>query len=208
MLCRRSLRKLPDMHRRALQPQRLILIMAGLSLSGCSIVSPAPLWELAKATGSLASMAMATNPGESSNTVYHVHDPLKELCIEFNPQAQVADIVPALQIALRQHQIESRVYESMVATEKCSVWLKYSAFIDWGQYPLSDRYKPYVSKAALTLQTARGQILSSSHYELDPMLGTSRWASTQDKLAPVVSALLSGIESKPASLPTSQKEKT
>ncbi|MBI3531362.1 MAG: cell division protein FtsI [Burkholderiales bacterium] len=198
MLCRRLLRK----------PPSLILMMAGLSLSGCSIVSPAPLWELAKATGSLASMAMATNPGESSNTVYHVHDPLKELCIEFNPQAQVADIVPALQIALRQHQIESRVYEGMVAAEKCSVWLKYSAFIDWGQYPLSDRYKPYVSKAALTLQTARGQILSSSHYELDPMLGTSRWASTQDKLAPVVSALLSGIESKPAALPTSQKEKT
>ncbi len=208
MLCRLSLRKLLGMHRRALQPQGLILIMAGLSLSGCSIVSPAPLWELAKATGSLASMAMATNPGESSNTVHHAHEPLKELCIEFNPQAQVADIVPALQIALRQHQIESRVYEGMVATEKCSVWLKYSAFIDWGQYPLSDRYKPYVSKAALTLQTARGQILSSSHYELDLMLGTSRWASTQDKLAPVVSALLSGIESKPASLPTSQKEKT
>jgi len=208
MLCRRSLRKPPVMHRRELQPQSLVLVMAGLSLSGCSIVSPAPLWELVKATGSLASMAMATTPGEPSNTVHHTHEPLKELCIEFNPQAQVADIVPALQIALRQHQIESRVYEGIVATEKCSVWLRYSAFIDWGQYPLSDRYKPYVSKAALTLQTTRGQVLSSSHYELDPVLGTSQWASTQDKLAPVVSALITGIENKPASTPTSQKEKT
>jgi hypothetical protein len=208
MLCRRSLRKPPGMYRRGIQSQGFILVVVGLSLSGCSIVSPAPLWELAKATGSLASMAMATNPGESSNTVHHAHEPLKELCIEFNPQTQVADIVPALQIALRQHQIESRVYEGIVATEKCSVWLKYSAFIDWGQYPLSDRYRSYVSKAALTLQTARGQILSSSHYELDPLLGTSRWASTQDKLAPVVSALLTGIESKPTSPSTSQKEKT
>ena len=198
----------PTAHGHTSRPLILALTLAGLSLSGCSIVSPAPLWELAKATGSLASMAMATNPGESSNTVHHAHEPLKELCIEFNPQTQVADIVPALQIALRQHQIESRVYEGIVATEKCSVWLKYSAFIDWGQYPLSDRYKPYVSKAALTLQTARGQILSSSHYELNPLLGTSRWASTQDKLAPVVSALLTGIESKPTSPSTSQKEKT
>jgi len=143
------------MHCQALQLQGLVLVMAGLSLSGCSIISPAPLWELAKATGSLASMAVATAPGESSNTVYHAHEPLKELCIEFNPQAQVADIVPALQIALRQHQIESR-----------------------------------------------------SHYELDPVLGTSKWASTQDKLTPVVSALITGIENKPASTPTSQKEKT
>lgn len=206
MLCRRSLRKPPGMPRGALRPQGLVLVLAGLALSGCSIVSPAPLWELAKATGSLASMAVATNPGEPSNTVHHPHEPIKELCIEFNPQAQVADIVPALQTALRQHQIESRVYEGIVAAEKCSVWLKYSALIDWGQYPLSDRYKPYVSKAALTLQTARGRVLSSSHYELDPVLGTSKWASTQDKLAPVVSALITGIENK--SSPASQKEPT
>lgn len=182
--------------------------MAGLSLSGCSIVSPAPLWELAKATGSLASMATATSPGEPSDTVYHAHEPIKELCIEFNPQAQVADIVPALQTALRRHQIESRVYEGVVATEKCHVWLKYSAFIDWDLHPLSDRYKPYVSKAALTLQTARGLVLSSSRYEMDPTFGSSKWASTQDKLAPVVSALITGIENKPFSNSASQEGKT
>ncbi len=208
MLRHCSPRKPPDTRRRPLQSLALVLAMAGLPLSGCSIVSPAPLWELAKATGSLASMAMATGPGEPSNTVYHAHEPLKELCIEFNPQAQVADIVPALQAALRRHQIESRVYEGVVATEKCNVWLKYSAFIDWGQYPLSDHYKPYVSKAALTLQTSRGLVLSSSHYEVDPMFGSSKWASTQNKLAPVVSALITGIENKPVSNSASQEGKT
>lgn len=205
MFRRRPQYRPPTAHKHTSRP--LILALAGLSLSGCSIVSPAPLWELAKATGSLASMAMAANPGEPSNTVHHAHEPLKALCIEFNPQAQVADIVPALQRALRQQQIESRVYEGVVAAEKCNVWLRYSASIDWGQYPLSDRYRSYVSKAALTLQTARGQVLSSSHYELDPMLGASKWASTQDKLAPVVSALITGIENKPTSTPSSQKEK-
>lgn len=208
MLRCRAPRKPPGAHRESLRPLALVLAMAGLSLSGCSIVSPMPLWELAKATGGLASMHMSNEPGEPSNTVYHTHEPLKALCIEFNPLAQVADIVPALQTALRQHQIESRVYESVVATEKCNVWLKYSAFIDWGRPPLSDHYRPYVSKAALTLQTARGLVLSSSHYELDPTFGSSKWASTRDKLAPVVSALISGIENKPASTSTAQEEKT
>lgn len=197
--------KPPGAHGRV---SRLALVMAELSLSGCSIVSPAPLWELAKATGSLASMAMTTAPGESSNTVHHAHEPLKAVCIEFNPQAPVADIVPALQTALRRHQIESRVYARVVPAEQCDVWLKYSAFIAWEQHPLSDHFKPYVSKAALTLQTARGKVLSSSHYEVDPTYGSSKWASTQDKLAPVISALLTGVESKPTSTPTAHMEKT
>ncbi len=153
-------------------------------------------------------MAVATAPGEPSNTVHHAHEPIKALCIEFNPQTQVADIVPALQMALRRHQIDSRVYDSPVAAERCPVWLKYGAQIDWGQHPFNNHYRPYVSKAVLTLQTARGQVLSSSHYDLHPVLGSSRWASTLDKLAPVVSALITGIESKVDSIPSDQKEKT
>ncbi len=175
--------------------QRIIVLamLVGLSQSGCSIFSPAPVWEFVKATGGLASMAIASSPGEASHTVHHAHEPFKELCIEFNPQAQVADVVPALQAALRTHQIESRVYEGMVAMEKCGVWLKYSAYIDWGMPPLGDRYQSYVSTAALTLQTAKGRVLSTSNYELAPAFGASKWASTRDKLAPVVAALITGV---------------
>ena len=185
-------RQTPWAHKMPRLPHTLVLAMLGLSQSGCSIISPMPIWELAKATGGAASMAVKAGPGQASGTVFHPHEPFKELCIEFNPQTQVTDLVPALQAALRTHHIESRVYEHVVSMASCSIWLTYSAYIDWDMPPLSDQYKPYVSTAALTLQTAKGRVLSSSHYELDPAFGSSKWATTRDKLAPVVAALITG----------------
>jgi hypothetical protein len=73
------------------------------------------------------------------------------------------------------------------------VWLRYSAQIDWDRRPLSDQYQAYLSAASLTLQSDQGRVLSSSQYALDPVLGISKWASTQDKLSPVVAALVTGI---------------
>lgn len=170
----------------------MALLMLSLLQSGCSILSPMPAWELVKATGGAASMAIRAKPGQASDTVSHPHESFKQVCIEFNPQTPVADLVPALQAALRQHQIDSRVYDSGVSADHCSVWLKYSAYIDWGKSPFSDDYRPYVSTAALTLQTAKGRVLSSSHYALDSEFGASKWASTRDKLTPVVTALITG----------------
>lgn len=169
------------------------LATASLVLSGCSIVSPLPVWELAKATGGLATMAMQSEPGAASDTVHHVHAPFTELCIEFNPQTQTADVLPALQTALRNHHIESRVYERPIAGARCQVWLRYSSLMEWGQPTLSERYQSYVSAASLSLQSAQGTVLSSSHYALDPVFGASKWASTYDKLAPVVAALVTGV---------------
>lgn len=172
-------------------------VCATLLASGCSIISPAPLWEMAKATGMAAGMTMQTAPGQSSDTVHHPHEPVKDLCIEFNPQTQVGDIVPALQTALRAHQIESRVYDSAIGLQRCKIWLRYSASIDWDRPPMNAHFTPYVSQAALTLQTANGIVLSNSHYRIDDMFKTSKWASTRDKLAPVVTALITGIEQRP-----------
>jgi len=172
----------------------LALAVASLSLSGCAILSPVPLWELTKATGQLAFSSLQTEPGEASDTVYHTHARFTNLCIEYNPQAQTADVVPALQLALRAHQIDSRVYESAITAPPCPVWLRYSAQMEWGIPPYSERYQAYISQAALTLQTDRGQVLSSSRYSLGEGLLSSRWASTQDKLAPVVSALVTGVQ--------------
>lgn len=172
----------------------LVAVLGGLQ-SGCSIISlsPTPMWELAKATGGLATMAIQSEPGQASNTVYHAHQPFSELCIEFNPQTQVADVVPALQTALRSQHIESRVYEGAVAGQQCHVWLRYSAQIDWDTRPLSGRFQSYVSAATLSLQTAQGRVLSSSDYTLDLTYGASKWASTYDKLEPVIAALVSGV---------------
>lgn len=168
------------------------LAVASLSLSGCSILSPMPLWELAKATGEVATRAVQSEPGEASHTVYYSHAPFRRLCIEFNPQTQTADVVPALQLALQAHQIESRVYESTNNTPNCPVWLRYNAQMEWDKSPMSERYEAYISKASLTLQDDNGRVLASSYYTLGNGYRSSKWASTQDKLAPVVSALITG----------------
>lgn len=179
----------------ATRPWATALVLASLSLPGCSIVSPLPLWEFAKTTGGLATIALQSEPGEAVNTVYHAHSAFQALCIEFNPASPTADLLPALQMALRQHQIESRIYEAQTAgSGACPVWLRYSAQIDWDRRPLSDQYQAYLSAASLTLQSAQGRVLSSSHYAVDPVFGISKWATTQDKLSPVVAALVTGVE--------------
>jgi hypothetical protein len=176
------------------RPLLMALVLASLTLSGCSIVSPMPLWELAKATGGWATMAMQSDSGTAVNTVYHAHAPFQSLCIEFNPASPTEDLLPALQIALRMHQIESRIYEAQgPGTDACPVWLRYSAQIDWDRRPTSDQYQAYLSAASLTLQSDQGRVLSSSQYAVDTVFGTSKWATTEDKLSPVVAALVTGM---------------
>ena len=169
--------------------------LLSLALSGCSIVSPLPLWELAKAGGAAAGMSMGSGPVEASDTVFHPHEPFQALCIEFNPQVQAGDMVLALQDTLLKQRIQSRVYESIAVAEKCHVWLKYQAEIEWGIPPMGDNYRPYLSRVTLTLRSARGTVLSTSSYAMDPNSNFGKWTPTRDKLTPVVTALLTGVAS-------------
>lgn len=170
-----------------------LLSALGLAQTGCSVLSPVPTWELLKGVGTVSTNIIQGQQGEPSNTVYHPHAPFKSLCIEFNAQTQVADIVPALQAALQDMGIESRVYDIQMAGDRCPVWLRYSAYVQWDTQAFSDAYQPFVSNASLILQASSGQILSSSSYVLDSAVGRSKWASTRDKLAPVLSALITGL---------------
>lgn len=176
--------------------QRLAgLALASAGLSGCSILSPVPLWEVTKVAGSAAGVAIDYGPSRASQTVYHLHPSFRQLCIEFNPDAPTEEIVPALQAELRSHQVDSRVYERGSRLTECRVWLRYAAQIEWGSPPFRDGWRPYLSSAALTLQTADGTVLSSSRYELDGgVLASGKWTATRSKLAPVVTALLTGFE--------------
>jgi hypothetical protein len=174
---------------------RASLLVAGCTaLGGCSIVSPVPVWELVKASTAAASVVVKSSQGKASDTVYHLHAPVSQLCIEFNPAAEVPDVVPALQLELRNHGVDSRVYDASQQVASCKVWLRYAAAIDWGIPTLSGTYKPYVNRAALTLQSADGLVLSSSNYVLEDGFSSSKWASVRDKLAPSVTALLTGVE--------------
>ena len=179
--------RLPD-------PSRL-LFAGGLAfcLSGCTLLAPPlALWDAAAIGSAVAVVSLdnAIAPGTASNTVMHQRQPPTSVCIEYNPKVQVTDIVPILQVALREHRVDSRVYESPEGLVQCPVWLRYTADIDWDTLPFSSDYKAYISTASLTLQSSSGTLLSSSHYRIDPASKRSKWASTRDKLTPVVSALL------------------
>lgn len=172
----------------------LASVLISVSQTGCSIFSPVPLWELSKATGMAVSMAIPYGTTKASNTVYHLHPEFRTVCIEFNADVGTPDIAPALQRELRTHQIESRLYAQGTLIDDCPVWLRYTAVMAWDVPPSGTGYQPYMSAAALTLQSSRGVVLSSSNYQEEASFGRGRWASTQKKLAPVVTALLTGFE--------------
>jgi len=174
---------------------RLGTLGLAAGLGGCSILSPIPLLEFAKGTANVTGVAVQSGSGKATDTVYHLHSTVKTVCIEYNPTAPVADVVPALQLELRKHAIESRVYQASAWNQNCPVWLRYTAYMDWGTQPYNDELRPYVNNISLTLQNERGQVLSTSNYRFDGGgFNSSKWASTRDKLGPVVTALVTGFE--------------
>jgi len=172
----------------------LALSMAAIALPGCSIVSPMPVLELVKATGAVAVGAISQGPSSAKNTVYHEHKALDTVCVEYNPLTPDPDIAPALQAELRTHAIDSRIYEEGGAPTSCKFRVTYTADIEWGTPPFSGNYKPYMRDATLTLRDENGTVLSSSAYSLDGAFQMGKWSTSRSKLAPVVTALVTGFD--------------
>ena len=172
----------------------LALVCGAAALPGCSVISPAPVIELVKATGAVAVSAISHGPSSAKNTVYHEHKSLDTVCVEYNPLTPDPDIAPALQAELKNHEIESRIYEAGGAPDSCHFRLTYTADIEWGTPPLASGYKSYIRDATLTLRDENGLVLSSSAYSLDGVFQMGKWAPSRSKLAPVVTALVTGFE--------------
>ncbi|MDR7378860.1 hypothetical protein J2X19_003554 [Rhodoferax ferrireducens] len=162
--------------------------------TACSLFTPVPLWELVKVSGIAASTVIAVGPSKATDTVYHIHPTFKKVCIELNPHSQAVEILPALQSELRLHQIESRIYEAGTGGNNCEIWLHYVAYIEWAIPPFTNEYKTYLTTATLTLRNADGKVLSRSSYALDPVYGMGKWSSVRSKIAPVVTAVVTGFE--------------
>lgn len=162
--------------------------------TACSLFSPVPILELVKASGIAASSVIAVGPSKARDTVYHIHPTFDKVCIVLNPDSQASEILPAMQSELRLHQIESRIYEPGTGLNACDVWLHYVAGIEWAIPPFTNEYKTYLTTATLTLRTSTGKVLSRSSYELDPVYGMGKWSSTRSKIAPVVTAIVTGFE--------------
>ncbi|MGN6827194.1 cell division protein FtsI [Paucibacter sp. M5-1] len=180
---------------RALASTGLLALLLAGSQTGCALVSPLPTWELVKAAGAATSTAIAYGPGRAVNTVHHGDAPPRSVCIEYNREVQMADLVPALQAELRELRISSRVYSAGTAPPDCETWLRYAASIQWDIPPLAEGYRAYVNAATLSLHKLDGRLIAHSSYALDGDLRSSKWASTRRKLAPVVKAVITGFES-------------
>lgn len=175
---------------------RYCLVGATLTgLSACSVFSAAPAWELVKATGTATSTALNYGSTKAINTVHHGDAPIQSLCIEYNQQPQLDDLVPALQLELKQQGVSSRVFESGAGLQECRVWLRYAATVQWDTPPMSNAYRAYLSAATVSLHRANGHLMSSSSYAVSENFGISKWASTRRKIAPVVKAVITGFES-------------
>ena len=171
-------------------------LAAAMTLGGCAVLSPLPAWELVKGAGAATSTALATTaPAKASNTVHHGDAPVRAVCIEFNRNAPLEDLVPALQVELKGQGVDSRVYEPGTGLQQCGVWLRYVATIEWGVPPMASGYRANLSAASLSLHRSDGTLLSTSSYVADENFGLARWAGTRNKLAPVVKALISGFQS-------------
>lgn len=167
--------------------------MAALMLmSGCA---PLQAWGLIKAADAAGTAAIAHAPGQAINTVHHGEPVMQSLCIEYNRTTPLEDLVPALQLELREQGVASRVYESGSGQQECRFWLRYAVTIEWGQPPLASGYRAYLSSAALSLHHANGSLMASSAYAVDSDYGLSKWSTTRRKLAPVVKAVITGFTS-------------
>jgi hypothetical protein len=171
----------------------IALVVSVVVLQGCSILSPEPVIELVKAGGAVAVSAISTGPSNAKNTVYHEHKAMDAVCVEYNPLTPDPDIAPALQAELRNHEIDSRIYEQGGTPPSCRFRVTYTADIEWDTPPFGSGYKSYIRDATLTLRDENGTVLSSSAYSLDGTFQMGKWATSRSKLAPVVTALVTGF---------------
>jgi hypothetical protein len=174
---------------------KVFLPAFGMSLlSGCSVLSVNPTFEVVKVGSAVALSAIATGPSKARNSVHHEHPDIKTVCVEYSPTTPDSEIVPALQRELKAHEIDSRVYEIDGLPASCQFRLTYTADIDWGIPPLAAGYRAYLRDATLTLRNQDGAVLSSSAYELDGTIQMGKWATDQSKLAPLVTQLVTGFD--------------
>lgn len=171
----------------------LVLVVSSM-LGGCSIFSPVPLFELTKAGASMVAGSVSeSGPSKASETINFSRAPVNSLCIEFNPDSQAQDFLPALMTELQARHIQARVYEPGGPRNMCEVWLRYTASIAWAQPPMGDGYQSYLTRATLVLNDQTGRLLGTSSFILDDaFMNRGRWATTQAKIAPAVKALLDG----------------
>lgn len=107
--------------------------------------------------------------------------PYRRICIEWNEQVTVPDLLRVLEDGLRRRGVESGVYAAGTLPAACPV-LRYAARRGW------DQDLAYLDYATLAL-SENGNVVASVVYE-PTRLGFDKWASTEAKLIFLLDQLL------------------
>lgn len=176
-----------------IEPLGILLAGAAVLLGGCTVVPALQLLSLA-GTATEVGLRYADGAG-ATDTVHAGAAPPKEVCIEFNPTIASTDLVPALQNELRRNGVRSRVFAKGANDFSCESWLIYAGEVRWDVPPIGGEFRPYLVNLSLALYQANGRLLASSRYRLSSDLTLVKWASTQSKVSPVVTSLITGFSS-------------
>ena len=109
--------------------------------------------------------------------------PIEQVCILENPKVAVGDLLQVLEDGFQRHGIQTSVQRGRVP-ESCEYTLTYTATRGWD-------LKPFMNRAELRLKKGKANIASAS-YSHGGGLALNKWASTKDKLDPVIDQLLGG----------------
>lgn len=123
-----------------------------------------------------ACTSVIVRPVDSSLGIRHV-------CIQENPKVLVSDFIPVVRDGFDRHGIATEVY-SGTKPEKCEYTLTYTALRSWD-------FAPYLSHAELRLEKDGRQIgYGEYHLKGKGGLSLTKWASTKEKMDPVLDGLL------------------
>ncbi|HEX7638036.1 MAG TPA: hypothetical protein VF457_06525 [Burkholderiaceae bacterium] len=168
------------------------------AIAACSAMSVNPTAEGLKAGAYVAARLIAVGPSHARETVRHGRVVAGTVCIEYNPRAPLADLVPALQHEFAIRGVRTRVIDGPPPASSCDQFLTYDADVDWAIDPFSGGYEPYVLRAGLALRDTGGKVVASTGYRLGDSFRVGQWASTASKVAPMVDQLMPSIEPAPA----------
>ncbi len=172
-----------------------LLVWALLPLCGCSLLSVDTPMRLIELTRTIGTAAVQRSPTSAKDIIHHGDGIAQNVCILLNPRLQLPDLLPAIQKKLKDHQVNSRVFELQTPRSDCDAWLKYAGAALWDTPLFSDTLQPYLDSLHLSLERPDGRFMSRASFEMRPYMSAARWVSTERKIEPVIKSLLTGFSS-------------
>lgn len=106
---------------------------------------------------------------------------ITSVCIIENPRVAVRDFLQVLEDGFARHNIQTRIIKG-AAPKECEYTLSYTATRGWD-------FKPFMNRADLRLRK-NNVLVASATYAHAGGLALNKWASTAEKMDPVIDELL------------------